>query len=102
VTARRLYGVFGGPVAWALHLLASYAVVAAGCATGWNGTVPALVTVTLACAAASAGAAVVAWRDRREAESTARMLAAIGLGLALLFLGVIVLGGVVPAMVALC
>lgn len=89
-------------MAWALHLLVSYAVVAAGCATRWNGTVPALVTITVACAAASAGAGVVAWRDRNEAEPTARLLAAIGLGLAMLFLGAIVLGGVVPAMVALC
>jgi hypothetical protein len=102
VTARRLLGVFGGPVAWTLHLLASYAVVAAGCATSWSGIVPALVAITIACAAASAAAGVVAWRDRDDTEPTFRMLATIGFGLAVLFFGVIVLGGAVPAVVALC
>jgi hypothetical protein len=102
VTVRRFLGVFGGPVAWTLHLLVSYAVVAAGCATRWDGTTPALVAITIACAAASAGAGLVAWRDRSDTEPTVRLLAAIGLGLALLFCGVIALGGVVPAMVALC
>jgi hypothetical protein len=102
VTVRRAFGVFGGPLAWTLHLLLSYAVVAAGCATRWNGTATALVAITIACAAASAGAGVVARRDRNDAEATVRLLATIGLGLALLFFGVIALGGVVPAMVELC
>jgi hypothetical protein len=102
VTVRRFFGVFGGPLAWTLHLLLSYAVVAVGCATRWNGTAVALVAITIACAATSAGAGVVAWRDRNDTETTVRLLATIGLGLALLFFGVIALGGVVPAMVELC
>jgi hypothetical protein len=102
VTVRRLVGVFGGPVAWTLQLLASYAVVAAGCATRWNGTTAVLAAITIACAAASAGAGVIAWRDRNDTEATVRLLATIGLGLALLFFGVIALGGVAPALVALC
>jgi hypothetical protein len=99
---RRFFGVFGGPVAWTLHLLVSYGVVAAGCATRWNGTAPTLVAITIVCAAASAGAGLVAWRDRSDTEPTVRLLATIGLGLALLFFGVIALGGVVPATVELC
>jgi hypothetical protein len=95
-------GVFGGPVAWTLHLLASYAIVAIGCSARWNGTALALVAITVGCAAVSVGSGVVAWRDRSRTEPTARLLGTIGLGLALLFLGVILLAGAVPAMVPLC
>jgi hypothetical protein len=102
LTLRRLFGVFGGPVAWSLQLLASYAAVTAGCATGWEGTGRALFAITVACAGAALGSAVVAWRELDEPEPTAQLLAAMGLGLALIFLGVIVLGGIAPAVVALC
>jgi hypothetical protein len=101
-TARRLFGVFGGPGAWSLQLLVSYAVVTAGCSTRWDGTGRALVAITVACAAAAIASAVAAWRERSEREATAQLLGTIGLGLALLFLGVIVLGGVGPALVELC
>jgi hypothetical protein len=74
VTSRRLFGVFGGPVAWTLHLLASYAIVVMGCSTRGDDTALALVAITVGCAAASVGSGV----------------------------GVILLAGAVPAMVPLC
>jgi hypothetical protein len=102
VTSRRLFGVLGSAVAWSLHLLASYAVVTVGCSTQWKGTALALAALTIGCAVVSAGAGVVAWRDRSRTEPTVRLLGTIGVGLALLFLGVIALGGTVPVMVPLC
>ena len=41
------FAVLGGPVAWVVHLNASYFLVALGCATRWAGTGLALAGLTL-------------------------------------------------------
>ena len=101
---RLLFGVLGGPVAWSLHLLASYAVVGLGCMLRWRSAAIGLFALTIACAVAASAAGLVAWRDRRRATpATSRhLLGTIGVILAAVFLGVIVLGGVAPVMVPLC
>jgi hypothetical protein len=100
--------LLGGGIAWAVHLLASYAVVSVGCATGWWGTRPLLGAVTVACIALAVATGVLAQRGRRQtavgasAASPARFTFTVGAGLATLFTALIVLGGIVPFIVPLC
>ena len=103
-----LFALLGAAVAWSLHLLASYVLVAAGCTGRWGGTRPALVAVSLAALALCAASGLVAlrgWRaaravdrptddawDARMGERTARVsfVMVVGLALALVFaLGVV-------------
>ncbi|NIQ55983.1 MAG: hypothetical protein GWN71_22240, partial [Gammaproteobacteria bacterium] len=59
------YGFFGGPIAWTLHLLVSYAPVEVDCA----GADPALLHgITIATALVALGAAAVGWRAWRRAR----------------------------------
>ena len=100
--------LLGGGVAWAVHLLASYAVVSVGCATGWWATRPLLVTVTIACIILAVATGILARRGGQSpvaaAASTkpAHFAFAVGAGLAGLFTVLIVLGGLVPFIVPLC
>ena len=100
--------LLGGGIAWAVHLLASYAVVSVGCATGWWGTRPLLGALTVACIALAVATGVLAHRRRRQlavAASTAtpaRFTFTVGVGLATLFTALIVLAGIVPFIVPLC
>ena len=103
-----LYALLGGAVAWSLHLLGSYVLLAYGCSSGWALTRPALVAVSLAALAVTAGSGLVARRrwlaaravdrplddhwDARMGERTARVsfLMVVGLVLAIVFaLGVV-------------
>ncbi|MGH7717824.1 MAG: hypothetical protein ACREON_03125, partial [Gemmatimonadaceae bacterium] len=49
--ARLLFALLGAPVAWALHLLVGYAVIAAECSSAWRGADLAVGLLTLAAAA---------------------------------------------------
>ena len=98
--------LLGSGVAWAVHLLVSYAVVSVGCATGWSGTRPLLGAVTLACIVVAVATGIVAQRGRRwspaAASEPAQFAFTVGAGLAGLFTALIVLAGVVPFIVPLC
>jgi hypothetical protein len=105
------YGVLGGALAWAAHLLVSWGLDELACAAGservsgvplWQAValavlIPALVT------AGSLVVAVLVWRRTTQAERAgaedrsygrARMLATLGIWANLLFLAIIGLGGI--------
>ena len=103
-----LFALLGSAIAWSLHLLASYVLLAAGCTGRWAGTRPALVAVSVVALALCAWSGLVAWRrwraarrvdrptddawDARMGERTARVsfLMVVGLALAIVFgLGVV-------------
>ncbi|MFG3417803.1 hypothetical protein [Micromonospora sp. NPDC047730] len=109
------YGVLGGALAWAVHLIVAWGVDELTCATGSTrvGAVPLRLVVTLAVvlpALATVGsllAAGLAWRRIRQdgedrSVSRTRMLAVVGIWLNLLFLTIIVLGGVALLVLAPC
>ena len=98
-----LAALLGAPVAWTLHLLVAYVLVALDCATSWAGgrvAVAALTVVTLGAAVASGVLARRLWVrarevdrptddawDARMGERTARVsfLMVVGLANAVLF-----------------
>jgi hypothetical protein len=95
-------GILAGPIAWALDLLASYALVKWVCASRGYG---ALHGVTLAALAIVAGGAVVSWRALRQTQADqktdggrprerARFMAVLGLTLCALFALQIVAGAI--------
>ncbi|MFI7648178.1 hypothetical protein ACIBTZ_19165 [Micromonospora sp. NPDC049460] len=109
------YGVLGGALAWAVHLIVAWGVDELTCAAGSTrvGAVPLRLVVTLAVvlpALATVGsllAAGLAWRRIRQdgedrSVSRTRMLAVVGIWLNLLFLTIIVLGGVALLVLAPC
>lgn len=103
-----IVALLGGGIAWAVHLLTSYAVVSVGCATGWWGTRPLLGAVTVACIALAVATGILAQRGRRQtavaasAATPARLTFTVGAGLATLFTALIALAGIVPFIVPLC
>ncbi|HEY8470225.1 MAG TPA: hypothetical protein VIL18_11310 [Longimicrobiales bacterium] len=113
---RLFVAVFGGPIAWSLHLLVSYFLVALFCNTGWPGLGIALAGATVLAAAAAAGSGLVAWRAWREhvdgqpwdaALSDPRgwatgFLLVIGMVAAGLFLLIILLAGLPPIFLSEC
>ena len=52
----------GSAIAWTVHLLVGYVVVAAWCSAGWNGGTLAIGVLTLVCALASAATGIHALR----------------------------------------
>jgi hypothetical protein len=70
--ARTLLAVLGGAIAWALHFLGSYAVVAIGCVAGWSATRLAVAVGTAALAALALWSTVVAWREWRRSSGDQR------------------------------
>jgi len=101
-TTWAVVALLGGGGAWAAHLLASYAVVSVGCATGWAGTRPMLGVLTLACAGLAVAIGVLTQRRRGTAVTSARFTLDVGVGLAALFTALIVLAGIVPFIVPVC
>lgn len=113
------YGVLGGALAWAVHLIAAWGVDELACAAGservsavplWQAiglavVIPALVT------AGSLLVAAMVWRRTARAQragaedrsyARARMLATVGIWANLLFLAIIVLGGVAVLVLPPC
>jgi hypothetical protein len=105
-TTQAALALLGSGVAWAVHLLGSYAVVSVGCATGWWGTRPLLVAMTVACIVVAAASAIGAQRGREWSPAVTSKAAhfafTVGAGLAGLFTALIALAGVVPFIVPLC
>lgn len=65
---RMLFAVFGGAVAWSIHFLGSYAIVAIGCVARWRSTTGIVAGGTLVLAGAAAWSTLVAWREWRRAS----------------------------------
>jgi hypothetical protein len=61
--------LFGGALAWTLHLLASYLAVALWCSTQWGGLAATIVVLTVLCAVAALASAVLAYRLWRRAQA---------------------------------
>ena len=120
-----LLSLLGAPVAWTVHLLVSYVVVALACATSWGGARVLIAVLTIAGVAAAVAAGVLAlrlWRqgqaalrtdaepgepgawDDRMGERGARgvFLAVVALFMAILFGYLIVLQGLPPILEPVC
>ena len=100
-----LVAVLGAPVAWMLHLLASYAVVGLACSAEWNRADGSLALVTAICLAAALASGVVAyrrWRVAGRAGDWQRDIMLVGMLGTVVFVPAIVLEAVVPAFVPLC
>jgi hypothetical protein len=110
-----LLGMLGAPVAWVLHLLASYFLVALACTTGWSGLQPALIVTTIVFAVAAAGAGVLSYRRWREGSRAQAVLEALmapggtagffwimGIVLSGIFTLTILLAGMTPLFVSPC
>jgi hypothetical protein len=115
----------GSPLAWTVHLLGGYLIVALWCAESWPGAGAAIGVLTAVCAAGAVGAGAVAFRlwrraqagllsdeepggpepwDARMGERGARaaFLAVMSLFLAALFLFLIVLQALPPLFAEAC
>ena len=103
-----LFALLGGAVAWSLHLLGSYVLLAYGCTSRWGGTRPALLVASVVALAVAVASGLVARRgwtiardrdqptddawDARMGERTSRVsfLMVVGLVLAIVFgLGIV-------------
>src|SRR5690606_2864075 len=113
---RLFVAVFGGAIAWSLHLLVSYLIIAVFCNARWPGLRTALVAATLlsaAGAAASGAVAYRAWRRRVNGQAwdaalsdphgrATGFLLVMGMVAAGLFLLIILLGGLPPFLLPGC
>lgn len=120
-----LLALVGGPVAWTLHLLVGYFLVAVGCATAWAGTDAAIVALTVVCAAAAVATGWLGLRLWRQAQehrlsdeepgddepwdgrlgergARANFLAIAGVLLAIMFTYAIVIEGLPPLFMPTC
>lgn len=71
-TGRMLFALLGGAIAWTLHFLGSYAIVAIGCVAGWNRTTVIVAIVTVLLGALAVWSTVAAWREWRRASGDQR------------------------------
>jgi hypothetical protein len=102
----------GAPTVWAVHLAASYFLVALDCGSDWNGGRTGVLLATVVCAVGSASAGVVGWRAwKRSRQSSAPsldppqvrgFLVLSGALLAALFTGAIILSGIAPLFLPMC
>jgi hypothetical protein len=108
-----LVALLGAPVAWGIHLSASYFLVVLDCGSKWDGAEAAILLTTLLCAVAAGAAGVFAWGKWRraggrqdlpwfEAAHVREFLLLSGAVLAVLFAGAIVVAGIAPLFVPLC
>lgn len=65
---RMLFAVLGGAIAWTVHFLGSYAVVAIGCVAGWTQTTLVVGVATALLTAVAVWSTLVAWREWRQAS----------------------------------
>jgi hypothetical protein len=68
-TGRLLFGLVGGWVAWTLHFLGGYAVVAIGCVGGWSAIRAVLAAGTVLLAGVALWSSAVAWQDWRRVSA---------------------------------
>jgi hypothetical protein len=112
-TGALLIAFLGAPLIWALHLAASYFLVALDCGTNWNGAETVVVLVTILAGLAAAGTGVFAWRHWKRARGSRggpvfdtdhvrEFLAFSGALLAALFTVAIILSGISPFFLPMC
>jgi hypothetical protein len=77
-TGRLLFAVVGGPIAWAVHFLGSYALVAVGCVAGWQGVRLSVGVGTVVAAGVALWATLVAWRGWRAESGSQPLDEALG------------------------
>lgn len=122
---RMAFALLGSPIAWVVHFLGSYFIVALWCAATWPGLRLAIVLFTVASVAVSGATGVVAFRlwrrgqaalledaepgapepwDARMGERGARMsfLAVVALFMAVVFTLLIVLEGLPALLTQAC
>jgi hypothetical protein len=102
---RSLFAVLGAPLAWTVHLLASYAVVGLACATGASRADGPLALLTVLCLAAALASGAVAYRGWHAGEGSPdgrRDVMLVGVLGTAVFITAILLESVVPAFVPLC
>jgi hypothetical protein len=111
--ARLLTAFLGAPVAWAVHLAASYLFVALDCGTAWDGGFAAILVATIVCAVASGWTGTAAWREWKRLRSRAspeasdltqavEFVVLSGALLAMLFTAAILLAGLSPLFLPMC
>lgn len=61
-----LFALLGGAVAWTLHFLGSYALVAIGCVAGWGGIRTGLAAGTVVLLTLAVWSTILAWRAWRR------------------------------------
>jgi hypothetical protein len=77
-SGRMLFAILGGPLAWVVHFLGSYALIAIGCVAGWSAIRESVAVATAALAAVAAWATVTAWREWRGVSGAQPFDAALG------------------------
>lgn len=77
-TGRLLFAVLGAPIAWVVHFLGSYALVAVGCVAGWQGVRLSVGVGTAVAAAVALWATLAAWRGWRAASGRQPLDEALG------------------------
>ena len=98
------FALLGGPVAWTIHLLASYPLVPLACRLQTTLPLNLITAGTAALAAAAALTGALAWkrvrgvasREGREAPHRARFMAIVGAVLGTFFVYVILVEGLPP------
>jgi hypothetical protein len=73
-----LFAVVGGALAWALHFLGSYALVAIACVRGWRGVYGSIAAGTAVLLAVAVWSTVAAWQGWRRVSRDQRWDAALG------------------------
>jgi hypothetical protein len=100
-----LVAVLGAPVAWMVHLMASYMVVGLACAMGWPRADASLVALTVVCLLGAVASGVLAfrhWAGTMHQDGWKPDVMLVGVLGAGLFVIAIILEAVVPAFVPLC
>lgn len=64
---RIVFALLGGAIAWSLHFLGNYALLAVGCVARWGTVVPILIAMTLLLAGVATWSTVLAWREWHRA-----------------------------------
>ena len=70
--AGMLFAIVGGAIAWSLHFLGSYALIAVGCVSRWPSTAGIVGVFTLLLAAVAAWSTIAAWRRWRRSSAGQR------------------------------
>ena len=73
-----LFAILGGAVAWTLHFLGSYALVAIGCVAGWRGMRLSLAVGTVLLLALALWSTFAAWRGWRRVSGEQDLGVALG------------------------
>lgn len=113
--ATRGFALLGAPVAWSVHLLVCYFVVALDCTAGWNLAVPGIIGATVLTGAVAAWSGVVAWRhwprprgmtqfmsELEQPVGRDRFLMLLGMALSALFTLAILAEALAPLFVPTC